>query len=91
MQEHGHADKAAVDAAAARLAEIKEDSEFARDQLVSVSEAPKKTGLSTALVRRMANDNHPLDQVRSEQRHGRLWDVHPGDICYRVDTEEIVP
>ena len=92
LREHGQADATAVDAASKRLAEIENDEAFVRDLMVSVSEAAAQTGLAVPTIRRLANGNHPLsDQVRSEQRHGKLWYVVPEDIHFLIETDEITP
>jgi hypothetical protein len=92
LQRDGEADMTAVDQAAKRLHEITDDPAFVRDQMRPVREVTAQTGLSVALVRRLANGNHALsDQVRSEQRFGKLWYVLADDIQYLIDSDEIVP
>jgi hypothetical protein len=92
LRRDGQADMTAVDVASARLHEITDDPEFVRDQMRPVREVAAQTGLSVALVRRLANGNHALsDQVRSEQRFGKLWYVLPSDVVLLVESDEIVP
>jgi hypothetical protein len=92
MQRDGQADASAVEAASQRLHAVADDPAFIRDQMRPVREVAEMTGLSVALVRRLANGNHALsDQVRSEQRFGKLWYVLPDDVEMLVESEEIVP
>jgi hypothetical protein len=63
------------------LRQVEDSDEFLRDNMVAVSEAARRTGLSVSTVRRLANGNHPFSRkVHSKRRHGKLWYVLARDI-----------
>lgn len=88
----GHADQTPVDLAAAALEALERPPELIQDLMRPVREVAAATGLSISQTRNLANGAHSLaDQVRSEQRFGKLWYLYPPHVHRLIAAGEIKP